>query len=128
MDKLKVGIVGCGTIFHYHYAFIEAHPGATVCAVADRDEKALRMVSDRYGIKNCYSDLEEMIRKEATDVVHITTPPQTHAAWRSAMNLGNHVHVETDDNGPCKRRETLQCRRSKGVSFAWTTTIFRPWS
>ena len=35
-----------------------------------------------YGIEHCYTDLEEMIRTECTDVIHITTPPQTHAALR----------------------------------------------
>ena len=130
MDKLKVGIVGCGTIFHYHYAFIEAHPGATVCAVADRDEKALRVVSDRYGIKNCYSDLEEMIRKEATDVVHITTPPQTHAALaEAAMNLGNHVFVEkpmTTDHASAARLYNVAAQ--KGVKLCVDHNhLFDPW-
>ncbi len=95
MDKLRVGIVGCGTIFHYHQAFVRSYPGATLCAVADRDEKALRKASGEYGIANCYRDLEEMVRAEATDVIHITTPPQTHAALaESALNLKNHVFVE----------------------------------
>lgn len=130
MDKLKVGIVGCGTIFHYHYAFIEAHPGATVCAVADRDEKALRMVSDRYGIKNCYGDLEEMIRKEATDIVHITTPPQTHAALaEAAMNLGNHVFVEkpmTTDHASAAKLYNVAAQ--KGVKLCVDHNhLFDPW-
>jgi nucleoside-diphosphate-sugar epimerase/predicted dehydrogenase len=95
MDKLRVGVVGCGTIFHHHQAFIRSYPGATLCAVADRDEKALKRAGDAYGIANCYGDLEEMIRAEATDVIHITTPPQTHAMLaEKAMNLKNHVFVE----------------------------------
>ena len=64
MAKLKVGIVGCGTIFHYHYAFIRSNEGATFCGVADRDGKALGKIREIYGIEHCYTDLEDMIRKD----------------------------------------------------------------
>ncbi len=95
MDKLRVGIAGCGTIFHFHHAFIQSYPNAVLCAVADRDEKALEKARTMYGVQNCYTDLEEMIKKESTDVIHITTPPQTHASLaETAMNLKNHVFVE----------------------------------
>ena len=95
MAKLKIGIVGCGTIFHYHYAFIKNYEGAVFCAVTDRDEKALKKIRDMYGIEHCYTDLEEMIRTEGTDVIHITTPPQTHAALaETAIALKNHVLIE----------------------------------
>ncbi len=95
MDKLRAGIAGCGTIFHFHHAFIQSYPNAILCAVADRDEKALEKARTVYGIQNCYTSLEEMIRKESTDVIHITTPPQTHAYLADiAMNLKNHVFVE----------------------------------
>lgn len=95
MDKLRVGIAGCGTIFHYHHAFVKSHPNAVLCAVADRDEKALEKARTVYGIRKCYTDLEEMIKKEFTNVIQITTPPQTHAPLaQKAMELGNHVFIE----------------------------------
>lgn len=95
MDKLRVGIAGCGTIFHFHHAFIKSHPNAVLCAVADRDEKALERAHKEYGIHNCYTDLEEMITRESTNVVHITTPPQTHASLaEAAIRLKNHVFIE----------------------------------
>jgi nucleoside-diphosphate-sugar epimerase/predicted dehydrogenase len=130
MDKLKVGIVGCGTIFHHHYAFIQSYPKATVCAVADKDEKALKRISDMYGIRNCYSDVEEMIRKEATDIVHITTPPQTHAPLaEAAMNLGNHVFVEkpmTVDHASARKLYSIAGRN--GVKLCVDHNhLFDPW-
>ena len=95
MQKLRVGIVGCGSIFHYHYNFIKTYTNADVVAIADRDEEALRKASTLYGLKNTYTELEEMIRKENTNVIHITTPPQTHASLaETAMLLKNHVFVE----------------------------------
>ncbi len=95
MDKLRVGIAGCGTIFHFHHAFVGSYPNALLCAVADRDEKALEKARTVYGVEHCYTDIGEMIRKESTNVIHIATPPQTHASLAAAaMELGNHVFVE----------------------------------
>jgi len=130
MDKLRVGIVGCGTIFHHHQAFIRSYPGAILCAVADRDEKALKKASDVYGIANCYSDLEEMARAQATDVIHITTPPQTHAMLAErAMNLKNHVFVEkplTLDHGSAVRLYDIAAQN--GVRLCVDHNhLFDPW-
>ncbi|OPY02998.1 MAG: 3 beta-hydroxysteroid dehydrogenase/Delta 5--_4-isomerase [Syntrophorhabdus sp. PtaB.Bin047] len=130
MDKLRVGIVGCGTIFHHHQAFIRSYPGAILCGVADRDEKALKKASDVYGIANCYSDLEEMARAQATDVIHITTPPQTHAMLAErAMNLKNHVFVEkplTLDHGSAVRLYDIAAQN--GVRLCVDHNhLFDPW-
>jgi nucleoside-diphosphate-sugar epimerase/predicted dehydrogenase len=130
MAKLKVGIVGCGTIFHYHYAFIRSHGGATFCGVADRDEKALKKIRDMYGIEHCYTDLEEMIRTEGTDVIHITTPPQTHAALaETAIRNKNHVLIEkpmTLDYGSAARLYDLA--KENNVSLCVDHNhLFDPW-
>ena len=130
MNRLRVGIVGCGTIFHHHQAFIRSYPGAALCAVADRDEKALRKASEAYGIANCYGDLEEMVRAEATDVIHITTPPQTHASLAErAMNLKNHVFVEkplTLDHGSAVRLYDIAA--NNGVKLCVDHNhLFDPW-
>ncbi|OPY05232.1 MAG: 3 beta-hydroxysteroid dehydrogenase/Delta 5--_4-isomerase [Syntrophorhabdus sp. PtaB.Bin184] len=130
MNRLRVGIVGCGTIFHHHQAFIRSYPGAVLCAVADRDEKALRKASEAYGIANCYGDLEEMVRAEATDVIHITTPPQTHASLAErAMNLKNHVFVEkplTLDHGSAVRLYDIAAHN--GVKLCVDHNhLFDPW-
>jgi len=95
MEKLRVGIVGCGSIFHYHRKHIASYPQAELVGLADQDEKALRENGAIYGIKNTYTCLEAMIARERTNIIHITTPPHTHAALvEKAIALKNHVFVE----------------------------------
>jgi len=49
----------------------------------------------RYGIPGFYDSYERMLEKERPDVVHITTPPQSHLALgRAAIDVGCHVYVE----------------------------------
>ncbi len=130
MEKLRVGIVGCGTIFHHHRAFIENYEGASLCAVADKNEKALEKVKGVYGIDRCYTDMEEMIQKEGTHVIHITTPPQTHAALaETALKLKNHVLVEKpmtiDYPSACRLYDLAQ---ENGVKLCVDHNhLFDPW-
>ena len=67
MGKLRIGIVGCGTIFHYHYAFIQNYGKATLCAVADKDKKAVAAE----GIKICVEQIKRFQDMEGVAGVHI---------------------------------------------------------
>jgi predicted dehydrogenase len=49
----------------------------------------------RYGIRQRYSDVEAMLDGEHPDVVHVTTPPQSHLPLAlKALDAGCHVLVE----------------------------------
>ena len=52
-------------------------------------------LGERFGISHCFSDVHEMLRARCPDVVHITTPPQSHCAVaRERLDSGAHVYVE----------------------------------
>jgi predicted dehydrogenase len=54
-----------------------------------------RQLGQRFGISECFSDLQEMLQATAPDVVHITTPPQSHFNLaRQCLEEGCHVYVE----------------------------------
>lgn len=130
MSKLRVGIVGCGAIFHYHYNFIGDYKDATLCAVADKDEKALGKVAQMDGSLAMYTNLEEMIEKEKTDVIHITTPPQTHAPLaETALILKNHVFVEKPVALDYENASKLfEVARENGVKLCVDHNhLFDPW-
>jgi predicted dehydrogenase len=93
---LKVAIVGCGKIADGHIEEIQKLPGlARVVAVADVEPLMAEQIATRYGIGASYADLERLLAAERPDVVHITTPPQSHLALaRSALDAGAHVYVE----------------------------------
>jgi predicted dehydrogenase len=93
---LKVAIVGCGKIADGHAEEIRKLPAlARLVAVADLELLMAEQLAVRHGIPAHYDDLERLLATERPDVVHITTPPQTHLALAErAIQSGAHVYVE----------------------------------
>lgn len=94
--SLKVGIVGCGKIADGHVEEIGKMPElARVVAVCDLEPLMAEQLAMRYAIPQHYGDLGEMLERERPDVLHITTPPQSHLEiTRQALEAGCHVYVE----------------------------------
>jgi predicted dehydrogenase len=93
--KLKVGIVGCGVIIEKHIAALKNIRDVELVAVCDLNKELARQVASKYGIKKSYSDFTALLDAEKPDVVHITTPPQTHLALGiQALRSGCHVLFE----------------------------------
>ena len=54
-----------------------------------------KQLGERIGIPGCFSDLGETLEAVSPDVVHITTPPQSHYALaRQCLESGSHVYLE----------------------------------
>ncbi len=92
---LKVAIVGCGKIADAHAEMLTQVAGCEMVAVCDREPLMARQLYDRFPIKSWYSDLGKLLDKARPDVVHITTPPQTHyELGRLCLEHGCHVYLE----------------------------------
>src|SRR5271155_6250151 len=94
--SLKVAIVGCGKIADGHVAEILKMPEvARVVGVCDLELIMAEQVALRYGIARFYDRFDRMLETERPDVVHITTPPQSHLSLAlAAIDAGCHVYVE----------------------------------
>lgn len=92
---MKVGIVGCGSISKTHVKALLKNRGIEVVSVCDIDEKRAKYVANRWGIKSSYKDYSDMLNEQDLDLVHVLTPPRSHAAISiKAMDTGCHVMVE----------------------------------
>jgi predicted dehydrogenase len=93
---LRVAIVGCGKIADGHVDEIRKMPEqAQTVAVCDREGLMAEQLASRFAISAYYDNFEQMLDRERPDVVHITTPPQSHAALAlQALAAGCHVYVE----------------------------------
>lgn len=92
---LKVAVVGCGKIADAHVEEIGKLENAAVVAVCDRELLMAEQLAVRYGVERHFDDLDAMLDACRPDVVHITTPPQSHAPLsRRALDAGCHVYVE----------------------------------
>jgi len=88
MKRLKVAIVGCGKIADSHVQQIKRIDCAELVAVSEQ-------LAVRFGVPRQYVDVDEMLRNHSIDVVHITTPPQSHLSLAlKAFEAGAHVLVE----------------------------------
>jgi predicted dehydrogenase len=93
---LRVAIVGCGKIADGHVEEIGKMPeSAQLIAVCDRELLMAEQLAARYGVPVFTDDFAGLLHRERPEVVHITTPPQSHADLaRAAIEAGCHVYVE----------------------------------
>lgn len=92
---LKAAIVGCGKIADSHAAQIQRIKGCEIVGVCDREPLMARQLFERFPIKNYFSDVPELLSEAKPDVVHITTPPESHfSIAKLCLELGCNVYVE----------------------------------
>ena len=92
---LKVAIVGCGKIADTHASLIRRIRECEIVAVCDNEELMAKQLYDRFPVKRYYCRLNELLDESRPDVVHITTPPQSHfAIAKQCLEKGCHVYVE----------------------------------
>ena len=94
-ERIRVGLLGGGKMARQHAVAIRQCNEAMLVAVADPyvDPGELR---ERFGQDvAAYPDLASMLRDARLDVVHVITPPDTHAALaKECLEHGVHVYVE----------------------------------
>jgi len=96
MEKLKVGVVGCGLISKLrHIPAYKRLKDLDVMAVCDLNEELAKNTAKEFDIPNFYTDTSKMFDEEDLDIVDICVPPQIHAAIAiEAMESGAHVIME----------------------------------
>ncbi|MFP5210236.1 MAG: Gfo/Idh/MocA family protein [Acidobacteriota bacterium] len=93
--SLKIAIVGCGKIADAHVEEVRKIATAELVAVCDLEPIMAEQLAARYGISSWYSDFTRMLNEQKPQVVHITTPPQSHLALvREALAAGCHIFLE----------------------------------
>jgi predicted dehydrogenase len=75
---LKVAIIGCGKIADTHAAQIRRIDGCEIVGVCDREYLMAKQIYERFPVKQYFTQVGDLISKVRPDVVHITTPPESH--------------------------------------------------
>jgi predicted dehydrogenase len=92
---LKVGIIGCGKIATAHVSQIRKFRFAQVIGACSRDSARARQFTERHSVPRFFETLSVMLEDGRPDVVHITTPPDSHfSIARQCLEHGSHVYVE----------------------------------
>ena len=75
---IAVALLGTGYIADFHYKALKQVPNVEVVAVCDLKRIIAEQFANTYGIPRVYTNLEEMLKQESLDVVHVLTPPHIH--------------------------------------------------
>ncbi len=92
---LRVALFGAGKMAMHHAGAIGLQKNARLVAVADPEADPERIKEVLGPDVSVFRSGEELLKQCPADVVHVCTPPATHAALASlALAGGAHVYVE----------------------------------
>jgi predicted dehydrogenase/nucleoside-diphosphate-sugar epimerase len=92
--RFRVGLVGAGYISEFHASALQRVPNARIVGIADVVGSRAAALAVRFSIPKVFPTLEAMMN-EGVDVIHVLTPPDTHAKLAiAALENGCHVLVE----------------------------------
>jgi len=94
MDKLRFGIIGCGSMATHHMNYLSEIPRVSVAAVCDIDDDALKRAVDKTGGQG-FEDGHALIDSGEVDAILIATPHYFHPVYAMhAFEKGLHVLTE----------------------------------
>ncbi len=96
--KLKIGVIGCGSISEEHLSAYARNPDAEILALCDIDPERLVIRGEQFHVDPamCFTDEHEMLRAcPGLDAVSVCTWNSAHARCAiAALNAGKHVLCE----------------------------------
>lgn len=94
MDRIRIGVIGLGTMGRHYVRIYSEHPLAEVVAVSARRPEQVEEFRTRYGADG-YTDYRRMLERDDLDAVVVATPDAFHyEPARDALESGRHVLVE----------------------------------
>ena len=82
MDKVRIGIIGCGGIANNkHMPALKKLPDVEMVAFCDIIEERAVKAAKEFGVEGAktYVDYKELLKDETIDVVHVLTPNREHS-------------------------------------------------
>ncbi|MCR2821163.1 Gfo/Idh/MocA family protein [Lederbergia panacisoli] len=117
MEKVKIGIIGCGMISEIYIKNTkETFQNLDVIAVADINLDSAKARAEQFGIPKAYSPEELLADDEIEMVINLTIPTAHAPICLQALEAGKHVFVEkplavTREDG----KKILELAKSKGL-------------
>src|SRR5438874_10414882 len=88
-------IVGCGKMADQHALQIRKIPSAMLVAVCDAEPLMAKQIAERFAIPAWFTNIDEMLACARPDVVHVTTPPQSHfEIGKKCVEAGAGAYIE----------------------------------
>jgi predicted dehydrogenase len=115
MDKLRVGVIGCGGHAQIHFGMIAAEPRLLLAGIAEIDPKRLADNIARHRPEHSFADYRQLLDEGRLDVVHVTTLP-VHLTTIVIECLERGLHVSVEKPPGMSAAETAQMARAASHS------------
>lgn len=128
MKKLKIGIIGCGTIAYIQAEAIQKSNNAELHSVFSLPEITAKNCGEKFSV-NWYSDWDKFISDAELDAVSICVPSGKHLDLGvKAAEAGKHVIVEKPIEVTLERANTLieKCKENNVQLAVIYQTRFMP--
>jgi len=105
---VRAALIGAGQIARQHLACLHETPGIDIVAVCDLSPAVAESAAERFQVPSWFTDHRAMLDSVRPDVVHVTTPPNSHLRLAAdALERGAHVIVEKPATTTLDELETL---------------------
>src|SRR5699024_842938 len=95
MGKIKVSMIGAGSISEFHFTSYDNHAEVELVAVCDLNEQRAKKKAEKYVATKYFTNYNDLLALPEIDAVSICTWNNTHAEISiAALNAGKHVLVE----------------------------------
>ncbi|KRE64849.1 Gfo/Idh/MocA family protein [Paenibacillus sp. Soil750] len=95
MSKIRIGVIGAGSISEMHLKSYHTNPDAELYAICDLNEERAKAKAEKYGIQHIYTSYEDLLTNEAIDAISICTWNNSHAQISiAALEAGKNVLTE----------------------------------
>ena len=93
--SLKIAFTGAGYIANIHAQAAQNQPDMELVAVVEKFSDKSEAFAEKFGVKCCYTSVEQLLDKGGVDALVIGTPNFLHAPQAiTALDRGIHVMVE----------------------------------
>lgn len=95
MAKIRFALIGAGYIAEFHARGLKTIPGVEIAAVVAKEPEQAKAFANKYHIKDIYSEVKDILKKEDIHAVIIATPNQFHAPYAiDFLKNGKDVFLE----------------------------------
>ena len=92
---LTIGIIGAGSISKLHLGHYQKNKNCKLKSISDINIENAKIIADEFGIENCFTDYNDILKDSDIDAVCIFTPTFTHKQiFIEAIKNNKHIFCE----------------------------------